>query len=70
MDTEYETPDWPAVGMTVEECAKVLRCNAKTVRELIKSGGLPARTVGRGYRIDHDALKAWLAEGDEDNGED
>lgn len=63
MDTEYESPDWPVVGMTIDECARVLRCNAKTVRELIKCEGLPARIVGRGYRIDIDALKAWLASG-------
>lgn len=69
MDTRYEAPEWPTVGMTVEECARVLRCNVKTVRELIKSEGLPARFVGRGYRIDLDALKAWLAEGDEDAGD-
>ena len=63
MDTKYEAPEWPTVGMTVEEVAKALRCNVKTVRELIKGEGLPARLVGRGYRVDVDALKAWLASG-------
>ena len=64
MDTKYEAPEWPTVGMTIEECARVLRCNERTVRDLIKNEGLPARFIGRGYRVDIDALKEWLAEGD------
>lgn len=59
-----ETAAWPPrVGLTVEEAAQSLRVSAVAIREAIQNGGLPARIVGRGYRIDVDALKHWLATG-------
>ena len=58
------TAPWPTIGMTAEEAATALRVDVKTVREAIRNGGLPARLVGRGWRIDVDALKLWLASGD------
>lgn len=54
--------EWPAVGMTLEETADALRVDSKTLRRLIKEEGFPARKVGVGWRIDPDAVKAWLAE--------
>jgi len=56
--------EWPPViGLTVDEAAAALRTDDKTVRKLIQAGSLPARLVGRGYRIDPDALRAWVARG-------
>ena len=51
----------PTIGMTIDEVAQALRVDEKTVRKLIKEEGLPARIVGRGYRIEEGALKKWLA---------
>lgn len=60
---DTQAPGWPLVGMTAEEAAKALRVDVRTVRDAIRSGGLPARLVGKGWRIDVDALKHWLATG-------
>jgi len=43
--------------LTVEEVAKELRINPKTVRQYIASGELVALLVGRGYRISRDDLE-------------
>ena len=63
---QAQKPDnWPPlVGLTVEEVAASLRVNVKTVRDAIKHGGLPARFVGKGWRIEEGALRAWIAAGD------
>lgn len=58
-----EKATWPLIGMTVEEAAEALRVDPKTVRTIIREGSLPARKVGVGWRIDPDAVKAWLASG-------
>jgi excisionase family DNA binding protein len=45
--------------LTVEEIARKLRVNPRTVRNWIASGELPAIDIGRGYRIsksDYDAF--------------
>ena len=54
--------DWQPIGMTVEECADALRIDRKTMFQALQAG-LPARKVGRSWRIDPDAVKAWLATG-------
>ncbi|WP_291446232.1 helix-turn-helix domain-containing protein [Desulfovibrio sp.] len=68
-----EKINWPHIGMTVEECAEALRIDRKTIF-LALQDGLPARKVGRSWRIDPDAVKAWLATGNAaqalDNGEE
>ncbi|WP_294624799.1 helix-turn-helix domain-containing protein [uncultured Bilophila sp.] len=64
-----EKADWPLVGMTVDETAAALRVDRKTVLKAIREGGLPARKVGVGWRIDHDAVKQWLASGKPEKGE-
>ncbi len=56
-------PAWPTIGMTVREAAASLRVDARTVRQAIRAGGLPARLVGRGWRIEEGALRNWLASG-------
>jgi excisionase family DNA binding protein len=43
--------------LTVEEVAKELRINAKTVRQYIASGELVALVVGKGYKISRDDLE-------------
>ncbi|WP_297671745.1 helix-turn-helix domain-containing protein [uncultured Desulfovibrio sp.] len=58
-----EKAEWPLIGMTLEEAADALRVNPRTVQDLILRGNLPARKVGVGWRIDPDAVKAWLATG-------
>lgn len=56
--------EWPPlIGLTVDEAAAALRTDDKTVRKLIQSRAIPYRVVGRGYRIDPDALREWLASG-------
>ncbi len=62
-ETQAQAPNWPFIGMTAEEAASSLRVDVRTVREAIRTGGLPARMVGRGWRIDESALRAWLASG-------
>ena len=57
-----ESVEWPHIGMTLEEAADALRVDHKTLRALIKEGSFPARKVGKGWRIDPDAVKKWLAE--------
>lgn len=58
-----EDVEWPHIGMTLEEAAKALRVDSKTLRTLIKAGDFPARKVGVGWRIEPEAVKRWLAEG-------
>ena len=56
--------DWPPViGLTVDEAAAALRTDDKTIRKLIQSKAIPYRVVGRGYRIDPEGLRQWLASG-------
>ena len=59
--------EWPPlIGLTVDEAAAALRTDDKTVRKLIQQpGGIPARIVGRAYRIDPGALRAWVASGED-----
>ena len=56
---------WPVVGMTLEEAAQALRVTKRTMFTLIKDRGLPARRVGKGWRIDPDALRRWISTRDE-----
>ena len=58
-----EKIEWPIIGMTLEETAAALRVNPRTVQDMILRGDFPARKVGVGWRIDPDAVKAWLASG-------
>ena len=57
-------PDWGTIGMTVEEAADTLRVERRSVLDAIANRGLPAVRIGRGWRIDPDALKAWIASGE------
>ena len=55
-----EDVEWPRIGMTLEETAKALRVDSKTLRALIKTGDFPARKVGVGWRVEPNAVKSWL----------
>lgn len=61
MDTPKTESGWAFVGMTVEETAEALRVDRKTVFNMIKDKGLPARRVGRGWRVDPEALRKWIS---------
>lgn len=62
-ETKAQEPGWPLIGMTAEEAAQALRVDVKTVKDAIKDDGLPARLVGRGWRISPKALEEWIASG-------
>ena len=61
--------EWPLLGMTLEECADALRIDRKTIFKALQDG-LPARKVGRSWRIDPEAVKQWLATGNAVEAED
>jgi excisionase family DNA binding protein len=49
--------------MTVDQAARVLRINRKTVYDAVAAGQLPgARRVGRSIRIMRDAMIEWLSQ--------
>ncbi len=45
---------------TLQEVAELLKVTEKTIRNLIKSGQLPASQVGNRYRIAHSDLQTYL----------
>ncbi len=50
--------------MTVDQAARVLHVNRKTVYDAVNAGQLPgARRIGRTIRILRDALIEWLGQG-------
>ena len=53
----------PVIGMTLAETAAALRIDPKTAQNLIRTQGLPARLVGKGWRVSPSALEDWLASG-------
>ena len=58
-----EKVEWTHVGLTVDEAAAALRVDRKAIFRALQEGGLPARKVGKGFRISHSAIEAWLADG-------
>jgi len=51
--------------LTVEEAAELLRLSAYTVRELARTGKIPARKVGKEWRFSREGLMRWLEGHDE-----
>ncbi len=62
-ESRTQEPSWPLIGMTAREAAQALRVDVKTVQDAIRDGGLPARLVGKGWRISPRALEEWIATG-------
>ena len=60
-----EEVEWAKIGMTVGECAKVLRVSERTVADLLAQGKLDscAKLIGKEWRVSHEGLKLWLAQG-------
>jgi len=54
----------PVKTLTLAETAEVLRVSKSTVLAMIKRG-LPARKVGRAWRIPVSTLNDWLEKGQE-----
>ena len=65
-----QEPDWPLVGMTVEEAAKALRVSARTVQDMLAAGRLPGRLVGNKWRLSPKALNNFLDTYEHDERED
>lgn len=53
-------PEWPCIGMTVEEAAQALRVSARTVQDMLAAGKLPGRLVGNKWRLSPNGLDAFL----------
>lgn len=49
--------------MTLYQAAELLHTSERRVRELASRGSLPACRIGRAYRFDPEALRAWIAKG-------
>lgn len=50
-----------APALTTKDVAALLKVSTKTVLRLIQSGQLPARKIGRCWRLSPHALDAWLS---------
>ena len=50
--------------MTIEEAASFLRLSKSTVYEYVRCGVIPARRIGRVWRLSRRALEEYLGEGD------
>jgi len=46
--------------LDVSEAAELLRVSRDVVYELLKSGSLPGRKVGREWRMSRSAILSWL----------
>jgi excisionase family DNA binding protein len=52
------------IFLTVDELAKLLRVNRKTVHDALSRGEMPgAQRIGGTYRISRDAVLRWFAAG-------
>jgi excisionase family DNA binding protein len=58
---QAQEPDSLPPVLTIDEAARLLRVNRKTLYELASKGRLPGtRRVGRIIRVDRDELLAWM----------
>lgn len=58
-----EPREWPLIGMTTREAAKAMRINERTLCLLIRDKGLPAKKCGVSWRLDPEAIRKWLGDG-------
>ncbi|MDF9409743.1 helix-turn-helix domain-containing protein [Pelotomaculum isophthalicicum JI] len=49
--------------MNLEEAAEFLRISQTTLKKLLREGEIPARKVGREWRLSRQALLKWLESG-------
>jgi excisionase family DNA binding protein len=56
----------PNEVMTIEEAASFLRVSKNTVYGYVRRGIIPARKIGKVWRLSRVALEAWLSEGEAD----
>lgn len=59
LSLDVEDPDIPRVFNTQQVC-DILGINRNTLYSLIRSGDIPARKVGKGYRILASVIEQWL----------
>jgi len=52
----------PAISdvMLLPEAAAFLRCHPETLKKICKTGGVPHRRVGSGWRFSRSALTHWM----------
>jgi excisionase family DNA binding protein len=57
-----EAKNWEDLPLTLtaEDAAEILRVNPKVVRQMCRDGELPANKVGRAWRIDREAVRAYI----------
>jgi len=52
------------LSITPREAARMLGCRLEVVYRLLESGQLPARRLGRAWKISPAAIEEWLRSGD------
>lgn len=62
---QFQFAEWRDLpsSLTVAEVAIVLRLDEDTVRRSAAAGGIPARRVGRQWRVSRDELIRWWSTG-------
>lgn len=60
MDEKYPVK---LLAMTVEEAAEALRCSPQFIRNLLNSGELKGRMVGRAWQVTENSVIKWLESG-------
>ena len=58
---DRERPNLPSALLTIEQVARILQVNRRTVRRLLQRGELPWVRIGRQYRLEPAALDAFIA---------
>jgi excisionase family DNA binding protein len=53
--------DFPEI-LTVDQAAELLQANRTTVMDYCRAGKIPARKVGKSWRICKEKLMAWMGE--------
>ena len=61
MDNKYPVR---LLAMTVDEAADALRCSPQFVRNLLNSGHLKGRMVGKAWQVTEKSVIEWLEKGE------
>ena len=54
------------IGLTLDEAAKALRVDLRTMRAWVQAGKVKAVKAGKGWRIHPDAIAEWMKAGTPD----